>query len=128
MDLIDLIGFAGAAVMLAAYALTNARSVRVTPRTLVVMNLGAGVALALNGLVHHAWPSTVVNAVWFMIAAVALGRSAGSARGSRRGPGSDPDAALVELEHDRRSREDSRIVRGGQDGATGRRLLMSAPG
>ncbi len=32
MDLIDLVGFAGAAVVLAAYALTNARSVRVTPR------------------------------------------------------------------------------------------------
>ena len=42
MDLIDLVGFAGAAVMLAAYALTNARSVRVTPRTLAAMNLGAG--------------------------------------------------------------------------------------
>ena len=32
MDLLDLIGFAGAAVVLAAFALTNARSVRVSSR------------------------------------------------------------------------------------------------
>jgi len=85
MDLIDLIGFAGAILVLAAFALSNTRSVRVTPRALAVMNLGAGATLALNGLVHHAWPSTVVNTVWFVIAAVALGRAAVS-RSERNRP------------------------------------------
>lgn len=72
--IIDLIGYAGAAVVLAAYALTNLRRVRVAPRTLAMMNLGAGLALALNGLVHQAWPSTVVNTVWFAIAVITLSR------------------------------------------------------
>ena len=106
VHLIDLVGFAGAVVVLAAFALTNTRSVRVTPTTLAVMNLGAG-ALALNGLVHQAWPSTVVNAVWFVIAAIALGRdvvprlarSRGSASRVSREPGSYPEPALVQLEH-----------------------------
>jgi hypothetical protein len=117
MDLIDLIGFAGAIVVLAAYALANARSVWVTPKTLAVMNLGAGAALAVNGLVHQAWPSVVVNTVWSVIAAVALGRAANRSA----------DAALIELEHDGRSRDDSRVVRGGQDRTAGRRLFCQHP-
>ena len=124
MYLIDLVGFAGAAAVLAAYALTNARSVRATPKTLAAMNLGAG-ALALHGLVHQVWPSTVVNTVWFVIAAIALGRTfvprmaraRGSAARVSGGPGSYEGAALVELDHHRRSRDDSGIVRGDQDGA-----------
>ena len=42
MHLIDLVGFAGAIVVLIAFGLSNARSVRVAPTTLAVMNLGAG--------------------------------------------------------------------------------------
>lgn len=126
MNAIDLVGFAGAAVVLGAFALSNARSARVTPKTLAVMNLGAG-ALALNGLVHHAWPSTVVNTIWFGIAVVALGREKFRWRGSASRVSSvrrpDPGAALVELEHDSGRGDDSRIVRGGQDGASRSHLL-----
>ena len=42
MDLIDIIGYGGAGVVLAAFALSNLRSTRVTPKTLALMNLGAG--------------------------------------------------------------------------------------
>ena len=147
MDLIDLIGFAGAIFVLAAFALSNSRSVGVTPKTLAVMNLGAGAALALNGLVHQAWPSVVVNTVWSVIAAVALGRAA-VPRSERKRPrmrwatplpstagrlrasgdrGPYPGAALIELEHDGRGRDDSRVVRGGQDRTAGRRLFCQHP-
>ena len=77
MDLIDLLGFAGAATVLTAYALTSARSVRVPPTLLAVLNLGSG-ALVVNGLVHQAWPSIVVNTIWFTVAVVALVRGARS--------------------------------------------------
>ena len=128
VDLIDLVGFAGAAIVLAAYALTNARSIRATPKTLALMNLGAG-ALALNGLVHHAWPSMVVNTVWFVIAAITLGRhltpnrlvASGRAGAQRR------RSNTVEFEHDRRRDDDARIVRGSHDRASGRSFLFQHP-
>ena len=134
MDLLDLIGFAGAAVVLAAFALTNARSVRVSSKTLAVMNLGGG-ALALHGLVHHAWPSVVVNTVWFVIAVIALvrarvprtARNRDSVSRISRNRGSYAGAALVELEHGRRGCENPRIVRGGQDRAPRGHLLAQHP-
>jgi hypothetical protein len=73
MHLIDVMGYAGAGIVLVAFALTSARSVRVTPKALAVMNLGAGI-LALNGLVHQAWPSTILNTVWFGVAVVTVAR------------------------------------------------------
>lgn len=73
MDLIDIIGFGGAGVVLAAFALGNLRTTGVPPKTLALMNLGAG-ALSINGLMHHAWPSTVTNSIWFLIALVTLVR------------------------------------------------------
>ena len=124
MDLIDLLGFAGAAVVLAAFGLSSARSVRVSSKTLAGMNLGAG-ALALHGLLHQAWPSAFVNTVWFVIAVIALGRASAPRVG--RDCRSDAGAALVELEHARRSRDDSRIVRGGQHGAPRGHLLLEHP-
>ena len=126
MDLIDLIGFAGAGVVLAAYALTNARSFRVTPKTLAGMNLGAGAALALNGLVHHAWPSTVVNTVWFVIAAVALWPAAALTSAASAGAGLDaarPSSSSNTLD----APNDARIVRSGHDGASGGYLLLQHP-
>lgn len=123
MDLVDLIGFAGAAVMLTAYALSNVRVVRMSTKAMAGMNLGAGVALALNGLVHQAWPSTVVNTVWFVIAGVSLVSAGRAGDGSGSNAGTTP----VELEHDRRSRDDSRIVGGSQDRAAGRPLLIQHP-
>ena len=148
MDLIDLIGFAGAILVLAAFALSNTRSVRVTPRALAVMNLGAGAALALNGLVHHAWPSTVVNTVWFVIAVVALGRAAvpgvkrnrprteagdsaafdsGSAQKVKEpwvvpGRGPWPSSSTIVA-----AETTPRIVRGGQDRAPGGHFLAQHP-
>lgn len=73
MNLVDLAGFTGAAVVLTAFALANVRSVRVPARLLAAMNLGAGL-LAVNGAAHQAWPSTLLNATWFVIAAAALCR------------------------------------------------------
>ena len=83
MNLLDVVGFAGAAVVLAAFALTSTRPAAVPPRLLAGMNLGAGV-LAVHGAVHHAWPSAVLNGTWFVVAVVAVCRSP---RGSRGEPG-----------------------------------------
>jgi hypothetical protein len=42
-----------------------------------VLNTPPAAALALNSAVHHAWPSMVLNAVWFLVAAVTLSRPVG---------------------------------------------------
>ncbi len=72
--MIEIVGIAGAVTVLAAYALTSTRAVRIPPKILAVLNLGAG-ALALNSAAHHAWPSMLLNAVWFLVAAVTVVRS-----------------------------------------------------
>lgn len=71
MNLIDLAGIAGAITVMTAYALSTAHSSRVPAKLQAVLNLGAG-ALALNAAAHQAWPSMVLNAVWFLLAAGAL--------------------------------------------------------
>lgn len=65
--------------------------------------LGASIvwALALPGVLHQAWPSAVLNAVWFVVAVVTLVRGPAPGR---------PSTPRAELEHARRRRDDPRVV------------------
>jgi hypothetical protein len=77
MLLADAIGWAGAACLLLAYARLSSGRLAVGLRYHLLNLAGAG-ALAVNGAVHHAWPSTALNLVWLAIGLTALHRAKGA--------------------------------------------------
>lgn len=70
--LIEIVGWAGSVVILAAYALLS--SGRLAARSILyqVMNILGALGLAINGWAHWALPSVCNNLVWAGIGAVAL--------------------------------------------------------
>jgi hypothetical protein len=78
---VEIIGWVGAALILAAYALLSAG--RVTARSPLYqwMNVLGAAGFIVNSGVNGAWPSAVLNVVWMGIGAAALW-SIARARGS----------------------------------------------
>ncbi|GAA3204275.1 hypothetical protein ACFO1B_42465 [Dactylosporangium siamense] len=74
--MIALLGWAGAAVLLAAYALVSSKRITGDGGVFQVLNIVGGAALALNSAVNGAWPSAVLNVIWVAIGAVAMFRLA----------------------------------------------------
>ncbi len=73
--LIDLMGWVGAVLLLAAYALVSSRRLAGDSVRFQLLNLGGGVLLAANSAYHGALPSVAVNAVWIVIGLAALLRA-----------------------------------------------------
>lgn len=71
-----MLGWAGAGVLLAAYALVSARRLAGDGVAFQAMNIGGAVALAVNSAANGAWPSAVLNVIWVAIGAVAVFRLA----------------------------------------------------
>ncbi len=71
---IEVIGWVGAALILAAYILVSAGRIGGQSATFQWLNLIGAVAFIINGSAHRAWPSAVLNIVWAMIAVVMLWR------------------------------------------------------
>jgi hypothetical protein len=69
--LTDAVGWLGAGCLLVGYALVSAGRIGADRRYQLV-NLAGSIGLAVNGAVHRAWPSTVLNVVWLGIGVVAL--------------------------------------------------------
>ena len=69
---IEVIGWAGALLVLVAYALVSAG--RVSPRSLCyqALNIGGAIGLVINSAWNGAIPSAVVNLVWIGIGVYAL--------------------------------------------------------
>jgi hypothetical protein len=72
--LADTVGWAGAACLLLAYARLSSGRLAIGVRYHLLNLAGAG-GLAANGAFHHAWPSTVLNLIWFGIGLTALRRA-----------------------------------------------------
>ncbi len=70
--LIDIIGWTGAIVLLAAYASVSTRRMQGDAPAYQVMNLIGGVCLIVNTVYYGAYPSSMVNVVWIGIAAYTL--------------------------------------------------------
>jgi hypothetical protein len=71
---VEIVGWAGALFILAAYVLvTMGRLTGASPAFQWLNFLGAA-GFIVNGWWHNALPSTVLNVVWMLIAAVALWR------------------------------------------------------
>ena len=76
--LVEIAGWAGALLILGAYALLTAE--RVTSRSPLyqAMNVAGAAGFIVNGWWHGAIPSAVLNVIWMMIGVTALWRMRGS--------------------------------------------------
>ena len=68
MGALECLGWLGAGAVLLAYGLLTVGRLREAGRWYLVLNLAGSVGLAVNGLVHEAWPSVVLNVLWLAIA------------------------------------------------------------
>jgi hypothetical protein len=69
--LVDALGWAGAILVLAAYAAVSFRKIRPDAVLYQVANGLGGVLLVINTVYYHAYPSAFVNVVWIGIALAA---------------------------------------------------------
>lgn len=85
----EILGWAGAGCLLLAYALISTRRLAVD-RAYQLLNLAGSLGLAVNGIVHRAWPSTALNLLWIAVglAGIINTGAAITARSRPRGPAS----------------------------------------
>jgi len=69
---VNILGWLGVAALLGAYALISAGKVKGDSVPYQLMNLGGSACVLLNSLRFGAYPSVGVNAVWMVIALLAL--------------------------------------------------------
>ena len=69
---VDAFGWLSSAAVVIAYGLISMNKLDSKSRIYQWLNLFGSVGLALNTAYYRAFPSTVVNVVWFVIAGVAL--------------------------------------------------------
>ncbi|MEV0430916.1 hypothetical protein [Micromonospora sp. NPDC050495] len=79
MTTVEAVGWLGAAVLLAAYAMTSTGRLAGDGRTFQWLNIAGSGGLALSSTVHGAWPSAALNVVWIAIGFGALATTASTA-------------------------------------------------
>ena len=72
--LIDVAGWVGAALLVAAYALVSTGRLQGSGLRFQLLNIVGGVALTVNTAYHGAWPSAALNVVWVVVGLGALVR------------------------------------------------------
>ncbi|MEV4564745.1 hypothetical protein AB0K18_01420 [Nonomuraea sp. NPDC049421] len=73
MDLLlDAVGWAGAALLLAGYALVSSARLSGDGLAYQLINLGGSVGLMINSAYSAAWPSAALNLIWAAIGVTAL--------------------------------------------------------
>lgn len=70
--LFDSLGWAGAFLLLLAYALVSFKKLAADSLAYQGLNVVASILLAINTLYHRAYPSSFVNIVWTFIAIFAI--------------------------------------------------------
>lgn len=78
--LIEVIGWLGAVLVLAAYGLLSAHRLSSRSAAYQVLNIGGSIGLLVNAGWNGAIPSAVVNVIWLGIGVNALWRNAGAAK------------------------------------------------
>lgn len=73
---IDVVGWAGAALLVVAYGLVSARKVTGGSTAYQLLNLVGSILLMVNTAYYGAYPSTFVNVIWLLIATGALWKAA----------------------------------------------------
>ena len=73
MDIfIEIIGWIGAVLIVGAYFLNINGKLSSRSVIYIISNLVGGIFFTINTLVHHAYPSMLVNIIWVLIAIAAL--------------------------------------------------------
>lgn len=72
---IEIVGWAGTLLILAAYLLVSVKKIGPTSKTYQLLNLFGAVGVGINSLIHRALPSVGINLAWMLIATFALIRS-----------------------------------------------------
>jgi hypothetical protein len=70
--LMDLIGWSGAALVLSAYFFVSTRRLNGGSATFQWLNFMGGIGLLVNTIYYRAFPSSLVNVVWILIAGMTL--------------------------------------------------------
>jgi len=70
--LIAVVGWVGAALLVAAYALVSTGRLSGSGLRFQLLNIVGGVALTVNTAYHGAWPSAALNVVWVVVGLGAL--------------------------------------------------------
>lgn len=89
----EVIGWAGTVVILSAYFLLSIGKIS-NGRMYQWFNLVGALGLLINGVVHSAWPSAILNVVWSGIALFALVQLARKRRASPADTASTPGATI----------------------------------
>ncbi|MGI5270574.1 CBU_0592 family membrane protein [Nonomuraea sp. CA-218870] len=85
MDLLlEAVGWLGAALLLAGYALVSSARLNGDGLRYQLINLVGSISLMINSAYNDAWPSAGLNLVWAAIGVVALVKLARLARTRRR--------------------------------------------
>ena len=79
----ELVGWGGALLVLAAYALMTAGRLMSSSARFHWLNFIGAAGLAANGLVHRAWPVVGLEGLWAAIAGIALARLAFAGKRAR---------------------------------------------
>lgn len=69
---VDILGWIGSAAVISAYALISLNKLNSRSRVYQVLNLAGSLCLVVNTAYYRAYPSTLVNVVWLVIAGLAL--------------------------------------------------------
>ena len=69
---IDIVGWISSVAVVSAYALISLDKLNSRSRVYQVLNLVGSLGLVVNTAYYRAYPSTFVNIVWLVIAALAL--------------------------------------------------------
>ncbi len=69
---VEVLGWAGMALIIGAYFLVTVRRVDSDSRLYQWMNVAGALGLIVNGAWNHAYPSTVLNVIWAGIGFYAL--------------------------------------------------------
>lgn len=69
---VDLIGWTGASLLLLAYGLVSFKKLQADSGRYQLLNVVGSCCLIVNTAYYRAYPSSSVNAIWILIAIVAL--------------------------------------------------------
>ena len=71
---IEIIGWIGAVLIVGSYFFNINGRLKSSSPLYIISNLLGGIFFTVNTLVHHAYPSMIVNIIWVVIAVAALFR------------------------------------------------------
>lgn len=76
---VDLIGWTGAGLLLLAYGMVSFKKLQADSGRYQLLNVLGSCCLMVNTAYYRAYPSSVVNVIWIMIAILALTNARGRA-------------------------------------------------